>query len=272
MLKNRGTILVAVIDPHQAREYRRACEFLIERGAPGVILKRNGLEAFFAASLAGASLRQDVNRFVGAIARISPRAAKPKLQWKVVKQENWEQSWKRFIKARRVGKTFWVTPPWLEPPRFRNRSVITIEPGMAFGTGTHATTRGCMEFLEFVAEKLGGASFTALDVGTGSGILAIALARLGAKPIHAIDSDPVAVEVARENLRANGVSRSVSLTGAKLRAIRGKFDVVVANLPAETIVELGNDLAKKVAARGLLVLSGILPQKAGDVTRRLDAR
>ena len=243
----------------------------MERGAPGVILKKNGLEAFFAASLAGASLRHDVNRFVGAIARISPRARKPRLQWKIVKQENWEQAWKRFIKPRRVGKTFWVTPPWLEPPKFQRRSVITIEPGMAFGTGTHATTRGCLEFLEFVAEKLGGGNFTALDVGTGSGILAIALARLGAKAVHAIDDDPVAVEVARENLRANGVSRSVFLSGAKLRAIEGKFDVVVANLTAETIVDLGHDLAKKVAAKRFLILSGILHQKAGDVTRGLDA-
>jgi len=244
----------------------------MERGAPGVILKKNGLEAFFAASLAGTSLRQDVNRFVSAIARISPRARKPRLQWKIVKQENWEQSWKRFIKPRRVGKTFWVTPPWLEPPKFHSRSVITIEPGMAFGTGTHATTRGCLEFLEFVAEKLNGGNFTALDVGTGSGILAIALARLGAKAVHAIDDDPVAVEVARENLRANGVSRSVFLSGAKLRAIEGKFDVVVANLTAETIGDLGHDLAKKVATKRFLILSGILHQKAGDVTRRLAAR
>jgi ribosomal protein L11 methyltransferase len=246
--------------------------FLMERGAPGVVLKKNGLDAFFATPLAGASLRRDVSRFVGAIARLSPRARKPQLQWKVIKQENWEHSWKRFIKARRVGKSFWVTPPWLEPPKFSRRRVITIEPGMAFGTGTHATTRGCMEFLEVIADRLVGQKFSALDVGTGSGILAIASAFLGAGEIRAIDNDPVAVQVARENLRFNGVEQKVRLSGIKLRGIKRNFDVVVANLTAETILELSRDLEAKVAAKKFLILSGILHQKAGAVMSRLADR
>ena len=246
--------------------------FVIERGAPGVVLKTNGLDAFFTATAGGVSLRRDVKRFVGAIARLSPHAQKTRLQWKVVRQEDWEHSWKRFIKPRRVGKRFWVTPPWLTPPKFRRRQVITIEPGMAFGTGTHATTRACMEFLESVSERLGDDEFTALDVGTGSGILAIAAARLGAKEIRAIDNDPVALQVARDNLHANGVMQRVHLNSAKLRAIQRKFDVVVANLTAETIVELAGDLEKKIAAKRFLVLSGILHQKTGAVTRRFGAR
>jgi ribosomal protein L11 methyltransferase len=242
--------------------------FLIERGAPGVVLKKRGLEAFFATPPAGASLRRDVSRFVAAIGRLSPRAQKTRLQWKLVKQENWEHSWKRFIKPRRVGKSFWVTPPWLEPPKFHSRSVITIEPGMAFGTGTHATTRGCMEYLESIAARFAGGRFSALDVGTGSGILAIALALLGAAEIMAIDNDPVALQVARENFRANKVAQRVRLSGAQLSAIRRRFDVVVANLTAETIVELAGALETKVAAKKFLVLSGILHKKANTVTRR----
>jgi ribosomal protein L11 methyltransferase len=191
------------------------------------------------------------------------------LQWKLVRSENWEHSWKRFIKPRRVGKSFWVTPPWLEPPKFRHRRVITIEPGMAFGTGTHATTRGCMEYLESVADRLAGKRFSALDVGTGSGILAIALALLGAAEIVAIDSDPVAIQVARENLHANGVAQRVRLSNARLPAIRRRFDLVVANLTAETIIELADDLEKKVAAKKFLILSGILHQKVTPITRRL---
>ncbi|MGH7793623.1 MAG: 50S ribosomal protein L11 methyltransferase [Candidatus Binatia bacterium] len=246
--------------------------FLIERGAPGVVLKKNGLDAFFAARLAGASLRQDVDRFVDAIARFSPRARRPRLRWQVIKQENWEHSWKRFIKPRRVGKNFWMTPPWLEPPKFRHRRVITIEPGMAFGTGTHATTRGCMEFLELVSERLPVGQFTALDVGTGSGILAIALAYLGAKAVRAVDNDPVALQVARENCRANGVAGTVHLSRARLSAIRRRFDVVAANLTAETVLELAGALEKKVAPRGFLILSGIPHEKAGAVARRFAAR
>ena len=245
--------------------------FLMERGAPGVVLKKNGLEAFFSAPLAGAALRRDIHRFVDAITRLSPRPGKPRLRWKIIRQENWEHAWKRFIKPRRVGKHFWVTPPWIAAPKFRRRRVITIEPGMAFGTGAHATTRGCIEFLEAAAERLDG-RFSALDVGTGSGILAIALAFLGAGDIRAIDNDPVALRVARDNLRANGVARRIRLSAVKLSAIRAKFDLVAANLTAETILELAGELEKKVAPRGFLVLSGILQQKAAAVARRFAAR
>lgn len=246
--------------------------FLMERGAPGVVLKKNGVDAFFARRHAGAALRRDVNRFVNAVARISPRGRRPRLHWRIIKQQDWQHSWKRFIKARRVGKTFWVTPPWLEPPKFRRRRVITIEPGMAFGTGTHATTRGCMEYLEEVRERLGDRGFTALDVGTGSGILAIALAYLGAKEVRAIDNDPKALEVARQNISANGVADTVRVSGASLSAIRARFDVVVANLTAETIVELAGKLDKKVKRRGFLILSGILSEKAAAVTSRFKPR
>lgn len=244
----------------------------MERGAPGVVLKKNGLDAFFAASHAGARLRRDVDRYIGAIGRLSSHRQKTRVEWKTIKQENWEHSWKRFIKPRRVGESFWVTPPWLEPPRFRKRRVITIEPGMAFGTGTHATTRGCMEFIEAVSGKLDGKNYSALDVGTGSGILSIALAFSGAKEIRAIDNDPLALQVARENLRANGVAQRVRLSGADVRRIKQKFDVVVANLTAETIQDLSSDLEKKVAVKGFLILSGILHQKGDLIARRFAPR
>jgi ribosomal protein L11 methyltransferase len=245
--------------------------FFMERGAPGVVLKKNGLEAFFAADIDNAALRRDINRFAAAITRLSSRRSRPRLSWKIVRQENWEHNWKRFIKPRRVGKRFWVTPPWVEPPKFRHRKVITIEPGMAFGTGAHATTRGCIEFLESAAERFDG-DFSALDVGTGSGILAIALAHLGAGNILAIDNDPVAVGVARHNLRANGVARQVRLNAVKLSAIRAKFDLVAANLTAETILELAGDLERRVAPKGFFVLSGILHHKADGVVGRFAAR
>jgi ribosomal protein L11 methyltransferase len=246
--------------------------FLVERGSPGIVLKRNGVEAFFLRSAAKSSLRRDVARFIGALARLSPRRRRGRIAWKVIKQENWQDSWKRFIKPRRVGRSFWVTPPWLEPPRFRRRKVITIEPGMAFGTGTHPTTRGCMEFIEAARDHLDGREFSALDVGTGSGILAIALALVGAQPISAVDHDPVALQVARENFHGNGVGEKIRLSGAALSALRRRFDVVVANLTAETILGLGAALEKKVAKNGFLILSGILRHKAGAITASFAAR
>ena len=121
---------------------------------------------------------------------------------------------------------------------------------MAFGTGTHATTRGCMEFIEKVAILVGGTEFNGLDVGTGSGILAIALAKLGARKVWAVDVDPVALNVARENLRCNHVQEQIHLTEAKLSRIRRSFPVVVANLTAETIIDLAAVVREQGCCQG----------------------
>jgi ribosomal protein L11 methyltransferase len=241
--------------------------FLIERGSPGVVLKKNRVDAFFIPNRSNSALRKDVRRFIERMAQVSSRESALRLEWKIIKEENWQNSWKRFIKPRRVGKSFWVTPPWLKPPKFRRRQIITIEPGMAFGTGAHATTRGCMEFLELVTDRLQGGASTALDVGTGSGILAIALAKLGTSSIWAIDNDAVALRVARENLRYNEVEDRVHLSGSKLTGIKRAFSVVVANLTAETILELAEALEKKVVLNGYLILSGILHQKSSAIQR-----
>ena len=189
------------------------------------------------------------------------------MKWRVIVGENWHDSWRRFIKPRRVGKSFWLTPPWLRAPEFRLRQVITIEPGLAFGTGTHATTRGCMEFLEQVVESFHGRRFTGLDVGTGAGILAIALVKLGAQRVWAIDNDPVARKVARENLQANRVADKIQVSGVRLGAMRRIFPVVVANLTAETIIELAVAMGKRVEPKGFLILAGILSSKAEMVRR-----
>jgi len=129
-----------------------------------------------------------------------------------------------------------------------------------------------MEYLEQVAPALGGREFTAIDVGTGAGILAIAMVKLGAKQVWAIDNDAVALKVARENLRANDALKRVRLSSVKLGAIRRRFPLVVANLTAETIIELAAALEKRVAAKGFLILSGILRQKGGGIIRRFHER
>ena len=233
--------------------------YVIEKGSPGVVLKNGGLDAYFPSSRRDTALKSEVKRFVGT------RAGKARLQWKVVQPEDWENSWKRFIKPARVGRSFWVTPPWLNRPNFRRREIITIEPGMAFGTGTHATTRSCMEFLEVVVGKMTAKKWSVLDVGTGSGILAIVARLLGATEICAIDNDPIAIKVARENLRLNGVGDSVILSGRQLSSIRRTFTVVLGNLTADTIIELAEILQTRVAPHGYLILSGILHWQAKNL-------
>ena len=240
--------------------------FLIERGSPGVVIKKNEVEAYFAHSIEDASIRRDVQRFLRGINGLYPHIGEPRLRWKILKDRYWNKSWRRFFAPQKIGKSFWVTPPWRKSPEFRHRQVITIEPGMAFGTGTHATTRGCMEYIEAVSQSLSREAFTALDVGTGSGILAIALAKLGARLVWAVDNDPVALKVARENFRCNEVLGRVHLSATKVGQIRRSFPVVVANLTAETIIDLASGLESKVAPHGFLILSGILKPKAKDVT------
>ena len=140
-----------------------------------------------------AALRKDIVRFLKGSLTFLHSPGKPRVQWRIIKEENWQNSWKRFIKPRRRWPSFWVTPPWAEPPKFRRRQVITIEPGLAFGTGTHATTRGCMEFLEQVADRLRGVNSRGSMSALAREFLAIALTKLGREDIWAIDNDPVAL-------------------------------------------------------------------------------
>jgi ribosomal protein L11 methyltransferase len=238
--------------------------FLIERGSPGVVLRKREVQGYFDGDASTFQLRGDLRRFLRGIKAIYPEVDEKRLRWRLIKERNWNRAWQKFFTPQRIGRSFLVCPPWLAPPPLRGRHLITIEPGLAFGTGTHATTRFCMEFIERVAGSFGRGKFAALDVGAGSGILSIALVKSGAKKVWAIDNDPVAVKVAQINLLVNEV-RKVRLSGARLSQIRRSFSVVVANLTAETILELADGLAKKVAPGGFLILAGILHRKVQGV-------
>lgn len=240
--------------------------FLIERGSPGVVINKDQVQAYFACPEDSATIRRDVQRFLRGIRGMYPEMGEDQLRWRVLKDRNWNYSWRRFFSPQKVGQLFLVAPPWAKLPPLGRRHLIVIEPGMAFGTGTHATTRGCMEFIERVARSLGTNPFTALDVGTGSGILAIALAKLGASKVWAIDNDPVALKVARENIAFNRVEKNVFCSAGSLNRLR-TFPVVVANLSAETIMMLAEPLNKRVAVSGYLILSGVLRPKSEQLAR-----
>lgn len=240
--------------------------FFIERGSPGVVFARGEVRAFFRPPEA-AAVRRDVAPFIRDLRKIYPGFVDDPLRWKPLAEKNWAVAWRRFIAPVKIGRMLWIGPPWVEPPKSR-RHVITIEPGMAFGTGTHATTRACLEFIEHIMPQFDRGELSALDVGTGSGILAIALAKLGAASVVALDNDPVALKVARDNIRLNDASRQVRLARTKVGTLRGRFGIVAANLIAETILEFADALAARVAPGGYLVLSGILYWQADDIVRR----
>ena len=242
-------------------------DFLIERGSPGAVLRQREVQGYFAADASTRRLFGDVQRFLRGLKKFYPGVNEKALRWRRVKDRNWNRSWQKFFTPQRIGRKFWVCPPWQSPPPLRGRHLISIEPGLAFGTGTHATTRSCIELLEKVVESPLSENFDALDVGTGSGILSIALVQLGARKVWAIDTDPVALKVARRNFEANKVAGKVWVSGKTLGQIRRSFTLVVANLTAETILELAHGLANKVESGGFLILAGILYHKLPGVMR-----
>ena len=180
--------------------------------------------------------------------------------------EDWANSWKRFFHAQQVSPRVVVAPSWEAARAPRGGCVVSVDPGMSFGTGQHATTRGCLELLD---EAAGGARRSFLDVGCGSGILAIAAARLGFRRVAAIDCDPDAVGIARENARRNRVGARIRFAAADLAAFRpGRgYDVVAANLTARPLREgaaaLAAAVSKNPAAR--LILSGMRDRQWSQV-------
>ncbi len=176
----------------------------------------------------------------------------------------WAEKWKEHFRARKVGRRIVIKPSWEEIRPGEGDVVLTVDPGQAFGTGTHETTRMCLRFIEDVFD-LSPPPRAVLDIGTGTGILGIAAARLGAESVLGVDTDPVAVEVAGKNADLNGVAGAFRSEGTTLAGIDGEFDLVLGNLIAEILTDMAADLVSRCAPGGHLVLSGILKEKAGWV-------
>lgn len=184
-----------------------------------------------------------------------------------VREEDWATAWQAYYKPVRVGRRLVVKPSWEEYTAGPGDVVIEMDPGMAFGCGTHATTAMCMEFLE---ERIRGGE-TVCDVGTGSGILAVTAALLGARRVIAVDIDELAVRTARENAARNGVADRVAvLHGDLLDKVSGvKVDIMVANIIAGVVIRLLPAAVSVLEPGGLLVVSGIIRQRGEDVLRAL---
>lgn len=184
-------------------------------------------------------------------------------------QEDWAESWKAYFWPEKVGQAVVVKPTWRDYTAGPGEIVIEIDPGMAFGTGTHATTALCIGMLESHVKP--GDRF--LDVGTGSGILMVTAALLGAGSLAGIDNDPVAVEVAETNLRLNGIDsdRWQVAVGDLVSAVDGPFDLVTANILSEVILTLLDSVARVMAPGGLFVCSGIIEENRDRVSAKMAA-
>lgn len=179
-------------------------------------------------------------------------------------EADWAEAWKKGYDIQRLGRRLVIVPTWLEYSPAPGEVVIRLEPGMAFGTGLHPTTRLCAAALEDYLRP----GDHVLDVGTGSGILAIAAAKLGAATVRAVDIDPVAVRVAHENAALNGVESVLEIEVGSAEPGLGQFDVITANILANVIVDLTGDLVTCLAPSGYLIAGGILEAHEASVLER----
>ncbi len=181
-----------------------------------------------------------------------------------VREEDWANNWKQYFKPLPVGRGLIVVPTWDDsvPPEYSGRTRIVIDPGMAFGSGQHETTRLCLEMIE----KYLKSGERVLDVGTGSGILAIGALLLGAGESVGIDIDPLAVRISRENAERSGLGgRFTSECRDLAGETEGKFGLIVANIVADVVIRLIPDTRRLLADGGMIILSGIITERRRDV-------
>jgi ribosomal protein L11 methyltransferase len=249
-LLGAGALSVDVADPGAGTTAEVA--LYGEPGEPAARWPVSRLVALFAADADPAAALAKAARTVGAVA--------PEFETESVADEDWVRATQAQFAPIHVADRLWIVPSWCEPadPGAVN---LVLDPGLAFGTGSHPTTRLCLQWL--AAELVAGASV--LDYGCGSGILAIAAARLGAGPVVGTDVDPQAIVASRANAAANAVAATFALPDALAGAASAQFDVVVANILANPLVLLAGALAGRVRAGGRIVLSGILAPQAGEV-------
>ena len=215
-----------------------------------------------------ASAAERRSRIDVAVRLLSGLAPVSDLAERVLPEEEWRDAWKKHFKPLRIGRRVMVRPTWSTGKPAEGEATIWLDPGMAFGTGHHPTTRMCIEQIERTMTP--GARV--LDVGCGSGILSIASARLGASEVLGIDIDPAAARVAEQNGRKNGVDARLTFAAGSLpnpKARTGSFDLGVANISAKVFSEIAPELVASLRPGGVLISSGVLVENSDRVQRAL---
>lgn len=253
-------------------------------GHQGVVIEQNGippdawdegaaeapdnltLRAWFPHSDDSPARRMDIEAALGHMSMMLPL---PRPTWRLVEDENWAHAWKAHYRPLRVGRRLLIRPVWSDDEVRGDELEVVLDPGMAFGTGTHPSTQLCLQALEDHLQ----AGSEVLDLGCGSGILAIAAARLGAANVLALDNDAVAVSAARQNLEFNpGVSGVCVAEGslAQLQARESRFDLIVVNILARVITEFcERGLGEILRPGGCGIFSGVIQDQADDVSAAL---
>jgi ribosomal protein L11 methyltransferase len=245
--------------------------FLIEEGSPGVVQeelpgpshqKKERIIAYFLNDRRFGARKRKIRAYLRALSKLYPGSFI--LRFRVIKQEKWAEAWKSNFKTLHVTPRLVIKPPWEKYPEQKGEVIIEIDPGMAFGTGTHPSTQMCLKALEELIQSSPQPP-SILDVGTGSGILAIASRKLGAKQVLAIDIDPLAIACARKNAVANNIDDRIEFRVGSLQGLRRVFDIVVANLLPQELLSLAPSLPKRTSPRGAVIVSGLLREQKKEM-------
>jgi len=245
--------------------------FLVEEGSGGVVLEDNQtkgnvwLVAYFPKGEDKNKLHS-IHNYLDKLKELGLKVGGVKVQTKEVKQEEWPKNWRKGFKSIFITDRIVIQPPW-EKEKLAGKTIIKINPQMAFGTGEHSTSKLCIKSLEkFIKDK-----DRVLDVGTGSGILAITAARLGASYVLALDIDPLALENAKENIKLNRVQKEIELKSGTVNhnLPKNSFDIVVANLDKSAIIRLFEQMKETAKKNAIFILSGILDKEEEEVKNHL---
>jgi ribosomal protein L11 methyltransferase len=207
-----------------------------------------------------------LNTYLESVAEIFPELEKPSFKTEVIRDPDWGEAWKKYFKPLRVSRNLVIKPTWERFAPNGRDIVIEIDPGMAFGTGQHASTRMCLEAIEEILLKdRTFENWRVLDVGTGTGILGIACAKLDAERVLCVDIDQKATEIARENVLINQVEDRTEIANRDVATLTDPFHMIVANLTAKILIKLRPHLLRLILPGGYLVISGIIEQNRPDI-------
>lgn len=240
--------------------------FAFDQGALGVEEKEGRLIAFFAGGRSG--LLTAIRRYLEELAQLGYPMQPGEVICREVADRDWNAEWKKSYTGFEISSKIYIKPTWEVQPASAYSCQIEIDPEMAFGTGTHATTRLCLHFIE---ERIRPGDLV-LDIGTGTGILAIAAAKLGAAVIVAFDIDPIAAETASRNATVNGVRDKLEIFAGQLSDLKPRpFDLILANIQRNEIVAMLPQLRALSSAKAYYVFSGILCEEEGALRAALTA-
>jgi ribosomal protein L11 methyltransferase len=232
---------------------------LAELGSLGALDQLHSITAYFPETSPLSSILGEL-QVVSLLVNSAGHDVPVRIEHSLLPDTDWNESWKKDFTSIDVGERFSILPPWERPSG--NRIPLIIDPGMAFGTGHHETTRSCLVLMERYTDAIKKERF--LDLGTGTGLLAMAALALGFRSVVGVDTDPLAIEASLRNIALNKVER-IELLEGRIDQCKGEFDMIAANLISGTLVQLAGDIASHLVPAGIVIMSGILKGQEDEV-------